>query len=168
MELHMYHTKLKAAAVAVSVLFSASAFSQSLHCNGDARILSSGGLGSSGNINGSANGNNANGNAQVGGNSAGNINSADANVSVYDGLDRQSCYGDVVAQLNDANTGALIQSVRVVVNDRVCRIILQGQINMRESRRVRNGDCNLNNRGRQITYGGVTYALSGFVYRDAQ
>lgn len=165
-------TKLKTAFIVTSFLFSASAFSQSLHCNGDARILSSDGQGTIGAITASANGNHSQHGAGSQSSSAddSNVDSAsDATVEIYDGLDRYSCFGTISARLTDFNTGALVQSVDISVSDSLCKITLQGQVNMMEERPVDgNGNCSLENRGRQVHYDNRSYAISGFVYRNVQ
>ena len=152
-----------------TIVLSSSVWSQTLNCNADARILASNGNGSQGSLNGSTNGNftttNGNTNDSVSGELAGQTQ---ATLNISDNLDRQSCFGSVSATLSNPNTGAVYQSVVAELNDQRCKVTLQGQVNFSQEQPVSNGNCLVENRGNQVTINGTTYAISGFVFRNAQ
>ena len=150
--------------------FSSSLLAQEIHCNADARIIAPSGDGSLGNVTGSANEDftdtdgflNNNGN-DFGTKSKGEIEIDDSE------LDRLSCRGKVKARLYDPNTGKLVQMIKAQMNNKQCKIILKGRINLtHESPTDANGNCQIENRGHQISFAGQTFAISAFAYRIVQ
>ena len=162
-------TKLHFIALSSFLTFSSSLYAQSIHCNADARILSSSGQGQSISVNGGNNGHSRNVDGNSNSNASGFGAEGEGRINVSDNLDRQSCYGEVTARLVDSSNGQMIQMVKAKMNGNKCKIVLSGKINFSQEQPVDgNGNCRLENRGHQVTHAGQTFAISAFSYRTRQ
>ena len=79
----------------------------------------------------------------------------------------QTCTGYAESILTKPN-GKKIVKVKASINNGKCSILITGQQQGRKVQRIRNGNCFIEDRGRQVRVGNQTYSISSFVERERQ